>query len=198
VLRTLLLCVLVVGAAVALAIGSYSALAGAGPVTSVASAVIGADEPDDGDVVEGADDVDGDDVDGDDADGDDDGDNGKGAQHIAEVIAAEFDASQEDVLALHEQGIGFGAIFKLYLLAAAGETTVEALLSAAEADGGFAFGKRFKEMGDLESGPKNLGQIVSDSHRPEHAGPDAGSGVSAAHESNGHGPPYHARAHGRN
>jgi hypothetical protein len=64
---------LVVGAAVALAIGSYSALAGAGPVTSVAGAVIGADGPDDGDVVEDADD----DVDDVDAEGED-GDNGEG------------------------------------------------------------------------------------------------------------------------
>ena len=65
--RTLLLSLLVVGAAVALAVGSYSALAGAGPVTSVAGAVIGADEPDDGDVAGDADD-DVDDVDAEDAD----------------------------------------------------------------------------------------------------------------------------------
>jgi hypothetical protein len=213
--RTLLLLVLVVGAAVA--------LAGAGPVTSVASTVVGTDEPDDGDVVGDADengddadgDDDGDDVDGDDADGDDEGDIGEGAQHIAQVIADEFGATQEDVLALHEQGIGFGAIFKLYLLAAAGENTVEAVQSAAEADGGFAFGKRFKEMADLESGPKNLGQIVSAAHHgtdgDESTHPGNGHAFGRGHghgkpegvptngdgEDDGHGPPEHAPAHGR-
>ena len=221
--RMLLLSLLVVGAAVALAIGSYSALAGGGPVTSVASAVIGADEPDDVNVVN-ADDVDGvvaqQDGEGDDVNTEDDeGDIGEGAQYIAQVIADEFGASQEDVLALHEQGIGFGEIFKLYALAAVMEgTTVQDLLAAAQTDGDdgydFDFGELRKsltedQLADLESGPKNLGQIVSASHRPEHAGPPdsdeaASAGLEktrekfAAHESNGHGPPESVPAHGRN
>ncbi|GAG38733.1 unnamed protein product, partial [marine sediment metagenome] len=138
--RTLLLLLLVVGAAVALAVGSYSALAGAGPVTSV---VIGADEPDDGDVVGDIDDVDGDEVavqDDDDVDGVVAQQDGEGEQHIAQMIADEFGASQENVLALHEQGVGFGALFKLYALAAVMEgMTVDDLL-ATNGDGEYEFG----------------------------------------------------------
>jgi hypothetical protein len=194
---------LVVGAAVALAVGSYSALAGAGPVTSVAGAVIGADAPDDGDVVGDAD--------------DDDGvvaqQDGEGAQHIAQLIADAFgdgltaaaaDVSQGDVLALHEQGIGFGAIFKLYLLSAAGDETAAAILSSGEkGEGGFAFGKLFKEFADgvsvLTDGedgvPKNLGQAVSHAKKG-----DKGAAVAAIEdgdEDDGDGPPDHAPAHGR-
>lgn len=229
--RTLLLSLLVVGAAVALAIGSYSALADAGPVTSVASAVIGAEEPDDGDhgsVMDDADDgddVDAQDDDGDDLEGDDDGDGhiGEGAQHIAQLIGEEFGASDDDVLALHEQGIGFGAIFKLHALAAAMGTSVDDLLATIPTDGEggyeFGFGELRKALTEeqqevLESGPKNLGQLVSASHRPEDAGAAEGAGPEAAdeaasaglekarekfaaHESSGHGPPDHAPAHGR-
>jgi hypothetical protein len=233
--RTLVLSLLVVGAAVALAIGSYSALADAGPVTSVAGAVIGADEPDDGDdgsVIDDADDDgddvdaqdgDGDDVEGDEVDGDDDGDTGEGEQRIAEVIAEEFGVAEEDVLALHEQGIGFGAIFKLYALAAAMGTSVDDLLSTipTDGDGGyeFGFGELRKALTEeqqevLESGPKNLGQLVSASHRAEDAGAAEAAGSDAAdeaasaglekarekfaaHESNGHGPPESVPAHGR-
>jgi hypothetical protein len=233
--RTLVLSLLVVGAAVALAIGSYSALADAGPVASVTSAVIGADEPDDGDdgsVIDDADDDgdevdaqddDGDDVEGDEVDGDDDGDTGEGEQRIAEVIAEEFGVAEEDVLALHEQGIGFGAIFKLYALAGAMGTSVDDLLSTipTDGDGGyeFGFGELRKALTEeqqevLESGPKNLGQLVSASHHPEDGGAAGGAGSDAAdeaasgglekarekfeaHESNGHGPPESVPAHGR-
>jgi hypothetical protein len=225
--RILLLSLLVVGAAVALAIGSYSALAGPGPVTSVASAVIGADEPDDVDVLDAVetDDVDGDDVGGDEVDADDGGGGeAKGAQHIAQVIADEFGASQGDVLALHEQGIGFGALFKLYALAAVMEdTTVQDLLATIPTNGDgeyeFGFGELRKsltedQLADLESGPKNLGQIVSASHGPEDAGSPEGAGSDVAddaasaglekagdkfvaHESEGHGPPESVPAHGR-
>ena len=221
--RTLLFSLLVVGTAAALVIGSYSALAGTGPVTSVAHAITGTDEPDDGDVVDDdGDEVDGEDDDGavdtDDADGDDnDGDIGEGGQHIAQLIADEFTASQEDVLALREEGIGFGALFKLYALAAAMDTSVDDLLATLPMDGDgsyeFGFGKLRKALTQdqlvaLESGPKNLGQLVSASHRPEHAGPASNGPTAAglekarekfaAHESNGHGPPESAPAHGRN
>ncbi len=173
------------------------------------------------------DDVDGDDVDADDVDADDgDGGEAKGAQHIAQVIAEEFGASQGDVLALHEQGIGFGALFKLYALAAAmaDVTSVDELLDMIDTNGDgeyeFGFGELRKDLtpeqlADLESGPKNLGQIVSASHGPEDAGPPEGAGSDvaddaasaglekagdkfAAHESEGHGPPESVPAHGRN
>ena len=190
--RTLLLSLLVVGAVVALGIGSYSALAGAGPVTSVAGAVIGADESDDGDVAGDADD----DVDDVDAEGED-GDNGEGAQGVAQAIAETFEVTPDEVMALHDGGVGFGAIFKLHLLSAAGAGTMEE-------DGGFAFGKHFKELSGevaaLSAGedgvPKNLGQAVSHAKKG-----DKGAAVAAIEdgdEDGGHGPPDHAPAHGRN
>jgi hypothetical protein len=210
--RTLILSLLVLGTAAALAFGAYSALADGGRVTSVAGAVIGADERDDGGDVEAADvdDVDAEDVD------EDDGANGEGAQHVAQVVADEFGVSQEDVMALHEQGIGFGAIFKLNALAAAKGISVNDLLATipTNGDGGyeFAFGKlrhglTEEQQAALQSGPKNLGQFVSASHRPEGVGPDsegpAAAGLEkarekfAAHESNGHGPPESVPAQGR-
>jgi len=165
--RTLLLSLLVVGAAVALVIGSYSALAGAGPVTSVAGAVIGAEESDDVDVLDA---VETDDVDGDDVDGQDDvdGNDGEGEKAIAQVIADEFEVSPDEVLALREQGIGFGAIFKLYALGVSIPTD-------ADGDYEFNFGELRKALSEdqqavLESGPKNLGKLVSAAHHEDNGG----------------------------
>ena len=147
--RTLLLSLLVVGAVVALAIGSYSALAGAGPVTSVAGAVIGADGPDSGN-----------DAEGEDGDNGDNGDNGEGAQGVAQAIAETFKVNLDEVMALHDGGVGFGAIFKLHLLSAAGAGTVEELQAAAEEDGGFAFGKHFKELSGEGAGGLGPGSEI--------------------------------------
>lgn len=102
----------------------------------------------------------------------------EGAQNIAGVIASEFGTTPEEVMSLHEQGIGFGALFKLYSLArATGVSVTDLLASMPQDEDGheFAFGKAFKELTDeqaatLESGPKNLGQLVSNSHKPEAAG----------------------------
>ncbi len=189
--RTLVLSALVAGVALALAAGSYSALAGSDPVTDVAGVVMGSEDPDP--------DADADDVDDDDVDVD-------GAQNVADVIGSTFDgASQEDVLALHDAGFGFGAIFKLYLLAAAGDETAAAILSSGEkGEGGFAFGKLFKELTDevtvLTDGedgmPKNLGKAVSDLKKD---GTDTtGASTDDGDEDDGQGPPEHAPAHGRN
>src|SRR3990172_8425725 len=178
--RTLLLSLAVFGVAVALAISSSSALAGSSAVGDVAGVVIGHDESDGEDGGAVAEDI----AEGDEASVQADGETGEGAEAVAQAIADAFDdVSQEDVLALHEEGIGFGAIFKLYLLAAAGGTTVEALMSEAEADGEFAFGERFKELaGEVsaltagEDGmPKNLGGVVSEAKKA-----DAGAAVAAA------------------
>jgi hypothetical protein len=191
--RTLFLSGLV--AVVALAAGSYSALAGSDPVTDVAGAVMGLEDPDDDD--------DGVQVDGDGVELQ--GGDGEGAGHVAEVIGEAFEVDDEDVLALHEAGFGFGAIFKLYLLAAAGDETAEEILSSGEkGEGGFAFGKLFKEFADEVSAitdgedglPKNLGKAVSGSEKD-------GAGVTVAStgdgdEDDGQGPPEHAPAHGRN
>ena len=192
-LRTLLLSLVVVGTAVAVVVGAVTALADkGGPGHGVDHGVANGLQDEGGaDVVEAQD--------------NDNGNDGEGAEAVAQAIADAFDdVSQEDVLALHEEGIGFGAIFKLYLLAAAGGTTVEALMSEAEADGEFAFGERFKELaGEVsaltagEDGmPKNLGGVVSEAKKA-----DAGAAVAAANggdEDGGHGPPDGVPAHGRN
>ncbi len=202
--RTLFLSVLVAGVALALAAGSYSVLAGSDPVTEVAGVVTGVEDPDDDD---DADDVD-DDDDGDEVDGNEvdvQGGGSEGAGHVAEVIATTFDADEADVLTLHEAGFGFGAIFKLYLLAAADNETALAILDSGEkGEGGFAFGELFKESADevsvLTDGEdgmaKNLGKAVSGSKKdgtePTVASTDDGD------EDDGQGPPEHAPAHGRN
>jgi len=212
-MRTLLLAMAVLGVAAALAIGSYTALAGSSPVGDVAGAVIGHDESDGQDGGAVAEDI----AEGDEADVQAEEETGAGAAHVAELIGDAFGATQEEVLALHEQGIGFGALFKLYALAHATDTTVDDLLASidADADGGqgYAFGKRFHDLTEaqqavLESGPKNLGQLVSASDHPDEDGEadaDAASlGLEKAQEkfaatsSNGYGPPDGVPAHGRN
>jgi len=106
------------------------------------------------------------------SDGDGDSDDSAGNQKIAEAIAEEFDTTPEEVLALHDEGIGFGAIFKLYLIARANDMTVGDLLAQVDDDGGFAFGKLKKslteeEMAIFEDGPKNLGELVSSSNHDD-------------------------------
>ncbi len=187
--RTLFLSVLVAGAALALAAGSVLADKGGPGHGAEHGVATGLQEDGGGDVVEAQ----------------DNGDDSEGAGHVAEVIATSFDADESDVMTLHEEGIGFGAIFKLYLLAAAADTSVEELLATIEAngDGGFAFGKLFKELTDevsvLTDGedglPTNLGKAVSGSNKSDVVTAEAdGDGD----EDDGEGPPEHAPAHGRN
>jgi len=213
--RTLLLSLAVLGVAAALAVGSYSALAGSNPVGDAADAVVGAHGSDADD--NGTDDVndvaeDEDEDEGDEANVQGESEAGAGAEQVAQAIADEFGAGQEEVLALHEQGIGFGALFKLYSLARATGTTVDDLLASIDGDG-YAFGKRFKELTEeqqavLDAGPKNLGQLVSASHHPDDDGEaeasaatqalEKANGKFAANSSHGHGPPAGAPAHGHN
>ncbi len=188
--RTLFLSVLVAGAALALAAGSVLADKGGPEHGTEHGVATGLQEEGGGDGV----------------DAQNNGDDSEGAGHIAEVIATSFDADEGDVMTLHEEGIGFGAIFKLYLLAAAADTSVEELLATIEAngDGGFAFGKLFKELTDevsvLTDGedglPKNLGKAVSGSKKD--ATEATGAGNDSGDEDDGEGPPEHAPAHGRN
>ncbi|MDO8614825.1 MAG: hypothetical protein Q7T33_03690 [Dehalococcoidia bacterium] len=133
-------------------------------------------------------------------DGDvDDGDEGVGEQDVAQVIADAFGASQEEVKSLHQQGMGFGALFKLYSIAKAKGMSVNDLLAQLTDENGhrhFAFGKLMKsltneQLAALEAGPKNVGQLVSASHKPESQ--DHGQGKS---HGNGNGPPDQARALG--
>ena len=184
--RTLLLSLVVVGTAVAVAVGAVTTLADkGGPGHGVGHGVAsGLQDDGGGDVVE--------------AEDNGNGDDGEGAEAVAQAIADTFGVSQEDVLALHDSGVGFGAIFKLFLLAEAGETTVEALVSDSEADGGFAFGKRFRELtgevSALTAGgdgmPRNLGQALSDAKSGDHVT------AFGADDDGDQGPPDHAPAHG--
>ncbi len=189
--RTLFLSALVAGVSLALAAGSYSVLAGTGAVTEVAGVVMGVEDPDDDNVSVQA---------------GEDGDDAEGAQNIADVIGSSFDdASQGDVLTLHEAGFGFGTIFKLYLLAAAGDDTALAILASGEkGEGGFAFGKLFKELTDevsvLTDGedglPNNLGMAVSNLKK-DGTEPTVAS-TADGDEDDSQGPPEHAPAHGLN
>ena len=199
--RMLVLSLLVLATAAALALGSYSALAGSGPVAGVAGAVFGDDDGGGGEVV--AQEVEDGDV--------------EGTQKIAEAIAGveAFETTPEDVLALHDQGIGFGAIFKLHALASAMGMSVEDLLATIDKneDGEyeFAFGKLWQSLDQTQAAslsdmPKNLGQLVSGANGnggDEDGVSGASSGLENAREkfaakaSRGHGPPEGVPAHGR-
>ncbi len=108
---------------------------------------------------------------------DDDGPGG--GTDKAALIAAEFGVSPPDVTALRDQGIGWGAMFKLYALARAKGVSVNDLVAATvDADGekDFAFGEIKKsltpeQLAALDDGPKNFGQLVSKSKKSAHAGP---------------------------
>lgn len=109
--------------------------------------------------------------------GDGDGEDGDANGAVpppATAIADEFGVSVDEVMDYHEQGIGFGALFKLYALSAATGESVDDLI--AESDGGWAFGKKFKELSDeekeaLKDGPKNLGSLVSQQQKSKNNGP---------------------------
>lgn len=84
------------------------------------------------------------------------------------------EAALEAIIELRtgETVAGWGAIFKLVQLANATDTTLEDLLADVEADGGgWAFGKRFKELEDGAidgDAPKNLGQLKKANKAKKH------------------------------
>lgn len=122
-----------------------------------------------------------------------------GTQDVAQAIADEFGVSQEDVLALQQEGIGFGAIFKLYLLSQATGQSVEEILAGVEKIDGkyqFQFGERFRDVELSEDAPKNLGQLVSAVHKSEGAAQAGGGEAASAAPGREHGPPSFAKAHG--
>lgn len=95
---------------------------------------------------------------------------GNGADKIAQAIADEFGVSKDEVLARHNEGIGFGALFKLYNLARAKGIGVDELLASIPTDDkgerAFSFGQLRKglteeQLAAYEAGPKNLGKLVS-------------------------------------
>jgi hypothetical protein len=133
-----------------------------------------------------------------------------GALKVATAIADEFEVTPEEVMAFHDDGIGFGALFKLYAIADAKGMTVEELLATLENEDGeyaFAFGNLKKslteeELAILEEGPKNLGELVSAASKgSEEAGTQEAQTLAPAESSGGNahgngGPPAHAQARG--
>jgi hypothetical protein len=129
---------------------------------------------------------------------------GQGSDKVAQAIADEFGVSKEEVLAHHQQGIGFGALFKLYKLARAKGISVDDLLATIPTD---ANGQREFGFGDLRkgltaeqragfnSGPKNLGQLVSGKNKQNKSkAKDSGEGSENAQpNSSGHVPPGQAK-----
>ncbi len=198
--RTLIFSLLIVGVAVALSISAYSALAGPGPVTSVAGAVISAGESDDGGLVEDADDVDADDdVD----DDDEDGDSGEGDTAVA---AQGVDGSGPNP----ERGCANGSLdhareVLTALLARDHPGENEGIQNALEKMcHGFYASTEPVELGggegtDLEesTAPGN-GNAFGRGHgqgKPE--GVPANVAIEDGDEDDGDGPPDHAPAHGR-
>jgi len=87
---------------------------------------------------------------------------GSGKQ--AAAIAAFCGKSVEEIEALHGEGTGWGALFKVCKLSIATGESVEDVLADAK-ENGFAFGNRFKVLTDEEQArfdelPKSLGQAM--------------------------------------
>jgi hypothetical protein len=101
---------------------------------------------------------------GEEADVEDEASSGKQAA----AIAAFCGKSVEEIEALHADGVGWGALFKVCKLSiATGESVGDILADAKE--NGFAFGNRFKGLTDEERArcdelPKNLGQAMKGQH----------------------------------
>ena len=130
------------------------------------------------------------------------GNGNHGQEAIAQAIADSFSTGGEeilvdDVFALREEGIGFGALFQLYALAEAMDTGVEEVLALRQQ--GMGFGELRNaldpdQLAILEALPKNLGRIVSGVNKPEGAGADevnleTGRRKSSNQASRGHGRP---------
>ena len=125
-----------------------------------------------------------------------------GTDKKAQVIAEGFGVDPQDIGDLHEPGIGFGVIFKLYALAEVMDgMTLEVLLASFE--GGTGLGElrnalTEEQLDALELGPKNLGQLVSGKYIPtdsESTGADVSPNSTEktkrlASKSKGHGGPH--------
>ncbi len=128
--------------------------------------------------------------DADNADAQNQGEVGQGAQEIAAAIGQAFGVDSAAVMALHDEGIGWGALFQLYAIAKARNMTVDQLLTeigfTADGEHHFAFGKLKQSLSEqeaaaLESGPKNLGQLISGAHQGGAEGQSAGHGFGRGH-----------------
>lgn len=145
------------------AVGSYSAFAGDGSVSIREASVADSQRTNDGtnspsvQQQEGAEDA-------------------QGADKVAQAIADEFGVTKDEVLARHNEGIGFGALFKLYKLARAKGISIDDLLASIPTDANgeraFGFGQLRKALtaeqrAAYEAGPKNLGKLVSGSSKKQ-------------------------------
>jgi hypothetical protein len=127
------------------------------------------------------------------------------ADKVAQAIADEFGVTKEEVLARHNEGIGFGALFKLYKLARAQGISVDELLAGIPTDANgerqFGFGQLRKALtaeqrASFESGPKNLGKLVSAAskkHDEPTASPTGDGGAGEQSGASGHVPPGQAK-----
>lgn len=110
-------------------------------------------------------------------------DHDRAAFMIANLLAAEFGATLEEVQELHELGLGLGSIFKLESLALALGTDAMSLLATFEVNpetGEYEFGwgqlkKTLTEdqLAVLDGLPKNLGQVVSAAKKHKHESEDS-------------------------
>ena len=96
-------------------------------------------------------------------------DPGQGARRHASAIAEEFGVSEDEVLQFHKDGLGFGALFKVYKLARAKGVSASSLVASFPQVNGEPdpdFGAQFGGLTDdqrarLKDGPKNLGKLIS-------------------------------------
>jgi hypothetical protein len=183
----------VLAAAVSItAVGLYSALAGPGPIVDFVPSSGGSSEADHN-------------PGGPRSLQAQEGDDSQGGDKVAQAIADEFGVTKEEVLARHNEGIGFGALFKLYKLARAQGISVDDLLATIPVDENgereFRFGQLRKALTEdqralYESGPKNLGKLVSAASKAKDKvtaeGEDQGAEPGRA-RGNGHVPPGRPR-----
>jgi hypothetical protein len=133
------------------------------------------------------------------------GEDRQGADKVAQAIADEFGVTKEEVLAHHNAGIGFGALFKLYKFARAKGISIDELLATTlvgeNGEREFRFGQLRKSLTEdqralYESGPKNLGKLVSAAskkhHKPNVEGNDE-SAEAGPSRGNGNVPPGQAK-----
>jgi hypothetical protein len=188
----------VLAAAVAFSlVGSYSTLAGPGPIVDFVPG------PDDSARANGG-------LGGSQSPQARQEDERQNADKVAQAIADEFGVPKEEVLARHNEGIGFGALFKLYKLARAQGISLDELLATIpvgeNGEREFGFGQLRKvltaeQRALYESGPKNLGKLVSAQSKTKDKAKTGGEGQSAeprtSRGNSGRVPPGQAKKHAR-
>jgi len=183
----------VIAAAIAtIAVGSYSTLAGPGPIVDFVPSSGRSSQADRG-------------LGGSQSLQAQEGEDRQGADKAAQAIADEFGVTKEEVLARHNEGIGFGALFKLYKLARAQGISIDELLATIpmnqNGEREFRFGQLRKALTEAqralyESGPKNLGKLISAASKKQDKPNVEGEDQSAApgrSRGNGHVPPGQAK-----